>query len=270
MKRRALVSVSDKRGSRSSRGGSRRWGSRSSRPAAPRGRSRKPGRGRPRLRGDGRPRDTRRPGKDAAPQDPRRHPRRPRRPRPRGAARRADIGPIDLVCINLYPFEETVAGGRLREGGHRADRHRRPRDAARRGQELQVRDGRPLARVLQRDHCRSSKARARSPKRPAAAWRSRRSGGPPSTTRRSRPGSAIGSKENRTFRQWGRGLPEIRTVGTNGSRRCVTGRTRTRRRRTTRRWVRSICSPAWRSCRGGRSPSTTSTTSTPPVPSSPT
>ena len=22
-----------------------------------------------------------------------------------------DIGPIDLVCINLYPFEETVAGG---------------------------------------------------------------------------------------------------------------------------------------------------------------
>jgi phosphoribosylaminoimidazolecarboxamide formyltransferase/IMP cyclohydrolase len=22
-----------------------------------------------------------------------------------------DIGPIDLVCVNLYPFEETVAGG---------------------------------------------------------------------------------------------------------------------------------------------------------------
>ena len=46
------------------------------------------------------------------------------------------IEPIDLVCVNLYPFEETVAKpGGDRGGGGREHRHRRPDDDPRRRQE---------------------------------------------------------------------------------------------------------------------------------------
>ena len=47
--------------------------------------------------------------------------------------------------MNLYPFRETVASGRGARRGRRADRHRRPGDGARRGEELRVgrRGGRP-------------------------------------------------------------------------------------------------------------------------------
>ena len=39
----------------------------------------------------------------------------PRRPRARGDARRREgIEPIDLVCVNLYPFEQTVGPARRR------------------------------------------------------------------------------------------------------------------------------------------------------------
>ena len=46
------------------------------------------------------------------------------------------IEPIDLVCINLYPFERAVApAGRDRGRGDREHRHRRADDDPRRGQE---------------------------------------------------------------------------------------------------------------------------------------
>ena len=47
------------------------------------------------------------------------------------------IGTIDLLVINLYPFAKATAQPGLHAGGRdREHRHRRPRDAARRGQEL--------------------------------------------------------------------------------------------------------------------------------------
>jgi phosphoribosylaminoimidazolecarboxamide formyltransferase / IMP cyclohydrolase len=47
-----------------------------------------------------------------------------------------DISPIDLVAVNLYPFEATAA--RAGAGGHRTDRYRRPVDAPVSSQELRV------------------------------------------------------------------------------------------------------------------------------------
>ena len=52
------------------------------------------------------------------------------------------IEPIDLVCVNLYPFRETVADrGRHAGGRDRADRHRRAVDAPLGREELRVGDG---------------------------------------------------------------------------------------------------------------------------------
>ena len=45
------------------------------------------------------------------------------------------IAPIDLLVVNLYPFEATVDKGAGFEDVHREHRHRRPRDDPRRGQE---------------------------------------------------------------------------------------------------------------------------------------
>ena len=54
--------------------------------------------------------DARRPRQDAAPDDPRRPARAPRRARAHGGARRQHgIATIDLLVVNLYPFEATVA-----------------------------------------------------------------------------------------------------------------------------------------------------------------
>ena len=44
------------------------------------------------------------------------------------------IEPIDLVCVNLYPFERTIRG-RHHQAGDRADRHRQALDAPLRGEE---------------------------------------------------------------------------------------------------------------------------------------
>ena len=76
-----------------------------------------------------------RPREDAAPEDPRR-PARPARHRRRASMAQHGIAPIDLLVVNLYPFEETVA----RPGLHarrrdREHRHRRPGDGARGGEE---------------------------------------------------------------------------------------------------------------------------------------
>ena len=56
------------------------------------------------------------------------------------------IEPFDLVVSNLYPFLATVASGATHRGVHRADRHRRTLDGARRGQEPRQRRHRDLAR----------------------------------------------------------------------------------------------------------------------------
>ena len=45
------------------------------------------------------------------------------------------IAPIDLLVVNLYPFEATVDKGAGFDGMHREYRHRRPGDDPRRGQE---------------------------------------------------------------------------------------------------------------------------------------
>ena len=45
------------------------------------------------------------------------------------------IEPIDLLVVNLYPFEATVAQGRRLRRLHREHRHRRAGDDPRRGQE---------------------------------------------------------------------------------------------------------------------------------------
>ena len=59
--------------------------------------------------------------------DPRRHPRPPRRARaPRRRCTTHGIAPIDLVAVNLYPFEATVAQGAPMRTMHREHRHRRP------------------------------------------------------------------------------------------------------------------------------------------------
>ena len=62
------------------------------------------------------------------------------------AAAEQEIEQVDLVCVNLYPFEQTVARGRRdRAGGHREHRHRRPDDdqGGRQEQRLRGRRRRP-------------------------------------------------------------------------------------------------------------------------------
>ena len=116
--------------------------SRSSRPAAPPGRSREAGipvrsitdlTGFPEIM-DGRVK-TLHPklyaGLLARARQPRAHARPPRE---------HDVEFVDLVCVNLYPFERTAAPrGVGRRRGDREHRHRRPDDDPRRGQELRLR-----------------------------------------------------------------------------------------------------------------------------------
>ena len=82
------------------------------------------------------PRDARRPGQDAAP-DGARGPARASATIPTTARRSTTngIAPIDLLVVNLYPFEATVAAGADYDDLHREHRHRRPGDAALGGEE---------------------------------------------------------------------------------------------------------------------------------------
>ena len=60
-----------------------------------------------------------------------------------------EIEPFDLVCVNLYPFEEVASKRGVDRGrGGRDDRRRRPVDVARRGQELRARRTRMPAGTL--------------------------------------------------------------------------------------------------------------------------
>ena len=58
------------------------------------------------------------------------------------------IGAIDLVVVNLYPFEATVAKGADRDDDHREYRHRRPVDGPLGGQEPRLRRDRHRPRRL--------------------------------------------------------------------------------------------------------------------------
>ena len=111
--RRALISVSDKTGLdrvRPGAGGARRRDPLDRRhgQGAEGRRHRRQGR----RRAHRLSRDDGRPGQDAAPQGARRPARRPRQRRARRARPQAHgIAPIDLLVVNLYPFEATVAKG---------------------------------------------------------------------------------------------------------------------------------------------------------------
>ena len=69
------------------------------------------------------------------------------------------IKPIDLLVVNLYPFEATVAKGAAYRRLHREHRHRRPGHDPRRGQEPCRRDGGGRARRLRKGAGRAGPAR---------------------------------------------------------------------------------------------------------------
>ena len=85
---------------------------------------------------DRRARDPGRPGQDAASRRPWRDPRPPRPARSIWRRwREHGLPPIDLVVVNLYPFEAHAGVGRRLRRLHRADRRRRPGHDPRRRQE---------------------------------------------------------------------------------------------------------------------------------------
>ena len=106
------------------------------------------------------------------------------------AAQAHGIAPIDLLVVNLYPFEATVARGRRLRRLHREHRHRRARHDPRGGQEPRRRHRRRRPRGLRPRARRHAPATAapplstcarRSPPRPTPA--------PPLTMPPSPPGS---------------------------------------------------------------------------------
>ena len=112
---RALISVWDKTGWTSSRGGSPSSAWSWSRAAAPPRSSRKLGLAVTRSRADRVPGDARRPRQDAPPADPRRHPGAARGGADEAALAEHGIEPFDLVCVNLYPFEQVARERGVRE-----------------------------------------------------------------------------------------------------------------------------------------------------------
>ena len=171
----------------------------------------------------------------------------------------ADLGvePFDLVVVNLYPFRETVASGASAGRVHRADRHRRPVDGARRREEPRERrdrdDPAAYAHVLE-----------------AVGGRGLHAGRAPAARRR-------GVRAHRRLRQRRRELdgqrlrrhdataPASRPGRARPStarRCCATARTRTSRRRSTATGARASRRPS--SCTARRCPTTTTSTPTPP------
>ena len=74
------------------------------------------------------------------------------------------IAPIDLLVVNLYPFEATVDKGARLRGLHREHRHRRPGDDPRRGQEPRRRRGGGGSRRLSGGARRTRRQRRRRPR----------------------------------------------------------------------------------------------------------
>ena len=203
------------------------------------------GRGRHRLARDARP-----PGGDAAPEDPRRDPRRPRQGvaprRPRGARHHA-VRPRRLEPL---PVRERP--------GHRDDRHRRPDDGARRGEEPRVgrdRHRAPTQYDAVLDELRATTARCRT--RPGARSRSRRSRSTAAydaaivewlSARRATTRCCRSTSCSRSSRP---------------TRRCATARTRTSTARATGCAARRAGGTASPSTAASRSATSTTTTPTP-------
>ena len=170
----------------------RRTGSSSSRPAARRGRCAMPAcRSRTSRRSPGSPGDARRPGQDAPSADPRRPARRPpaRRPSPPAAGRRHR----PVRARRRQPLSVRGRARAARDHGRRADRgdrHRRPVDGPRGGQEPRQRRDRHVAGALRRRPRRARHATPASTTDSAASSRSRRSPTRPPTT----PGSPRSSR----------------------------------------------------------------------------
>ena len=107
------------------------------------------------------------------------------------AAAEHGIEPVDLVCVNLYPFERTIARGDATAGrGDREHRHRRSDDDPRGRQEQRLRRRRRGPRRLRAacsPSCASPTGGSRCP--PASASPRPPSPAPPATTPRSPRGS---------------------------------------------------------------------------------
>ena len=194
-----------------------------------------------RYRVDQRPhrlsRDHGRPRQDAAPQGPRRHPRAAATtPRTCAALDEHGIAPIDLVVVNLYPFEATVARPRRRRATRRS---RTSTSAARR----MVRAAAKNHAVRRRGH-RPGRLRARAR---GAASRGRRDRCETRGTlareglrahralRRARSRSWLSPSEQPRRRD---AFPDARRACAKVAGRCATARTRTSAPRSTASWRR--------------------------------
>ena len=171
------------------------------------------------------------------------------------------IKPIDLLVVNLYPFEATVAKGAVVRRLHREHRHRRPGDDPRRRQEPRRRHRGGRACGLRAGAGRARPARRHDHAR--AAPEAGRQG--LCAHRRLRRGDL------QLVRRDARTTPRRTTApsAASWSRRCATARTRTRAPRSIARRASASASPPRARCRASSSPTTTSTTPTRPMNASP-
>ena len=127
------------------------------------------------------------------------------------------IAPIDLLVVNLYPFEATVATRRRLRRLHREHRHRRPGDDPRRGQEpRRCRGGGRPAGLRRRARPSWQRTTARRRSRCASGSPPRPLRAPPPMTRRSRTGSPTRSAiAAPAYRAFGGQLAEALRYGEN-------------------------------------------------------
>ena len=173
--KRALISVSDKTGLLAFANGLVELGVEL---IATSGTGGLPERAEPRLDARGGPDrrrgDARRARQDAAPVRPRRLLARRDDEGDQASLAEHGIQPIDLVVVNLYPFQRVAARRESSESrARRVDRHRRPGDAARGGQELRRRRGRRRSRALRLRARRAARVRRRAQPRHAPRARGR-------------------------------------------------------------------------------------------------
>ena len=162
------------RGVRARARGARRRGRRQRRHGRPSRRARD--RGQARRGADRDPGAARRAREDAPPAHPCRDPRAARPPRRPRRARRARHPPVrPRLREPLSVHAGRLAEGREGGGRGRDDRHRRPVDAARGGEELRPRGARLPSRALRVDPRRAAASRARSRSRPDVRSLPRRS-----------------------------------------------------------------------------------------------
>ena len=138
------------------------------------------------------------------------------------------IGGIDLVVVNLYPFEEPTVASAGPTRLHREHRHRRAGDDPLGGQEPRLCRGVRRRRRLRAGAGRADATGGATLSTLRAGWRPRPTPAPPPMTRRSRPGSP--SQHRRTTSP-----PRRVALPARWSRACATARTRTSGRPSTDR-----------------------------------